>query len=56
MAYAGLMLLIVAMGSAVLLATDVVLPRSAAVVVSGATVVAFTLLWVVLPLIRRWRR
>ncbi len=56
MAYAGLMLLIVAMGSAVLLATDVVLPRSAAVVVSGATVVAFTLLWVVLPLIRRCRR
>lgn len=55
MAYAGLMLLIVAMGSAVLLATDVVLPRPVAVTVSAATFLVFALLWVVLPLLRRWR-
>jgi hypothetical protein len=50
MAYGGLMLLIVAMVSAVLLATDAVLPRPAAVLVSAATGLLFLLLWGVLPL------
>jgi TRAP-type C4-dicarboxylate transport system permease large subunit len=53
MAYAGLMLVVVSMVSAVLLATDEVLDRLAAVVVSAATGVVFVLLWVVLPLLRR---
>jgi hypothetical protein len=55
MAYIGLMLVIVAMVSSVLLAADVVLDRPAAIAVGGATGVVFILLWVVLPLLRRFR-
>jgi hypothetical protein len=55
MAYAGLMLVIVAMVSSLLLAADVVLDRGAAIVVAALTGVAFVLLWVVLPLLRRLR-
>jgi O-antigen/teichoic acid export membrane protein len=54
MAIGGLMLVIVSMVSAVLLATDAILPRPAAVVVSAATGAVFVLLWGVLPW--RWRR
>lgn len=50
MAYGGLMLLIVAMVSAVLLATDAVLPRSAAIVVSAAIGLLFLVLWGLLPM------
>ena len=55
MAYAGLMLVIVAMVSSVLLAADVVIDRPAAIVVGAATGAGFVLLWVVLPLLRRMR-
>jgi uncharacterized protein DUF6328 len=55
MAYAGLMLVLVSMVSAVLLAVDVVLDRPEAIMVSTATGVVFFMLWVVLPLLRRWR-
>jgi hypothetical protein len=55
MAFAGLMLVIVAMASAVLLATDVVLSRPAAIAVSAATAAGLLLLWAVLPLLRRAR-
>lgn len=55
MAYAGLMLTTVSMVSAVLLATDVVLDRPAAIVVSALTGVGLLLLWAVLPLRRRLR-
>lgn len=55
MAFAGLMLMIVAMVSAVLLASDVVLSRPVAIVVAAATGVVFLLLWAVLPLARRQR-
>lgn len=55
MAFAGLMLVLVSMISAVLLATDVVLPRAVAVLVSAAAATGFLLLWVVLPLRRRLR-
>jgi hypothetical protein len=51
MAFGGLMLVIVSMVSAVLLATDVVLPRPAAVLVSAAIGLVFLLLWGLLP----WR-
>lgn len=53
MAFWGLMMMIVSMVSAVLLATDSVLPRIPAIVVSALTGVVFVLLWVVLPL---WHR
>jgi hypothetical protein len=53
MAFAGLMLVIVSMVSAVLLATDVVLSRPVAVTVAAATGAGFVLLWAVLPLARR---
>jgi hypothetical protein len=49
MAYAGIMLLIVAMVSAVLLAADAVMPRPAAVAVAAGVGLLFVLLWVVLP-------
>jgi hypothetical protein len=55
MAYAGLMLVLVSMVSSVLLAVDVVLDRPVAIVVSAVTGVVFFTLWVVLPLLRRWR-
>lgn len=55
MAYAGLMLVIVAMVSAVMLATDVVLYRPAAIAIGAATGLVFALLWIVLPLLRRLR-
>jgi hypothetical protein len=55
MAYAGLVLLIVSMGSAVLLAADVVLPRLTAIMVGAGILLIFMTLWVVLPLMRRWR-
>jgi hypothetical protein len=55
MAYTGLMLVVVSMVSSVLLAADVVLDRSAAMVAAAATGVVFLVLWVVLPLLRRWR-
>jgi hypothetical protein len=50
MAFGGLMLVIVSMVSAVLLATDVVLPRGAAVAVAALTGAWFILLWGILPL------
>jgi hypothetical protein len=53
MAFAGLMLVIVSMVSAVLLATDVVLSRPVAIAVAAATGAGFVLLWAVLPLARR---
>lgn len=53
MAFAGLMLMIVSLVSAVLLASDVLLDRTMAVLVSAAVGVVFVLLWVVLPLLRR---
>lgn len=53
MAFAGLMLVVASMVSAVLLATDEVLSRAVAVTVSTATGLVFALLWVVLPLLRR---
>lgn len=52
-AYAGLILVMVSMVSAVLLASDVVLPRPAAIAVSALVGVCFILLWAVLPLRRR---
>jgi threonine/homoserine/homoserine lactone efflux protein len=55
MAFAGLVLIVVAMVAAVLLATDVVLPRPAAIAVSLATAVGFLLLWVAVPLLERRR-
>jgi hypothetical protein len=55
MAFAGLMLVIVSMVSAVLLATDVVLSRPAAIVVATVIGVGFLVLWAVLPLHRRRR-
>ena len=55
MAYAGLMLVIVAMVSAVLLASDVVIDRPAAIAVSAMTGLGFVLLWIVLPVLRRLR-
>lgn len=53
MAFSGLMLVIVSMGSAVLLATDALLDRAAAITVSAVVGAAFLLLWVVLPVLRR---
>lgn len=55
MAYAGLMLVIVAMVSSVLLASDVVLDRPAAIAVAAVAGVGFVLLWILLPLVRRFR-
>lgn len=55
MAYSGLMLVMVSMVSAVLLATDVVLSRPWAIVVSAMTGGWLALLWAVLPLRRRLR-
>jgi hypothetical protein len=55
MAFAGLMLLIVSMVSAVLLATDAVLSRPAAILVSAATGIGLAVLWAVLPMLRRFR-
>jgi Family of unknown function (DUF6328) len=55
MAYAGLMLVIVAMVSAVLLAADVVVDRSAAVAFGAGAGIVFVLLWIVLPVLRRLR-
>lgn len=49
----GLGFLLVAMVSAVLLITDYVLPRGAALLLSGVTALVFLLLWVGLPLARR---
>jgi len=53
MASGGLFFLFVAMVCAVLLVTDVVLSRPAAIVVSALTGAWFVLLWFVLPLARR---
>jgi hypothetical protein len=50
MAFGGLMLVIVSMVSAVLLATDAVLPRPVAAVIGAGTGAFFLLLWGVLPL------
>lgn len=55
MAFGGLLLVVVAMVSTVLLATDAVLGRGAAVAISIATGVWFLLFWWVLPLITRHR-
>lgn len=55
MAFAGLMMVLVSMVSAVLLASDVVLDRLAAILVSAVMGIGFLLLWAVLPLLRRWR-
>jgi hypothetical protein len=55
MAYAGLMLVVVAMVSAVLLATDALLNRPVAIAIGAATGAGFLALWVVLPLLRRQR-
>ena len=49
MAGAGLAFVLVAMVCAVLLVTDVVLNRPAALVISGLTLVLFVSLWFVLP-------
>ncbi|MFI7426308.1 DUF6328 family protein [Micromonospora sp. NPDC049836] len=49
--------LLIAMASAVLLITDFVLPRGAALLLTGLTAVVLLLLWVGLPLARReWGR
>jgi len=53
MASGGLFFLLVSMVGAVLLATDVVLPRTAAIVLSAVAGAWFVLLWFVLPLARR---
>jgi hypothetical protein len=53
MAGGGLAFMLVAIVCAVLLVTDVVLGRAAAIVVSSLTGVAFVLLWGVLPWLRR---
>lgn len=55
MAFAGLMLVIVSMVSAVLLAADEVLGRGAAITIGTATGVWFLLLWGVLPWLSRRR-
>lgn len=55
MAYAGLMLVLIAMVSAVMLACDVVLDRPAAIAIGAVTGVIFALLWIVLPVLRRLR-
>jgi Family of unknown function (DUF6328) len=55
MAYAGLMMVIVAMVSALMLAADVVIDRPAAIVLGAITGLAFALLWIVLPVLRRLR-
>jgi hypothetical protein len=55
MAYSGLMLVVVSMVSVVLLASDIVLERSAAIATAAATGVVFLVLWVVLPVLRRIR-
>jgi O-antigen/teichoic acid export membrane protein len=49
MATGGLAFVVVAMVCAVLLVTDVVLNRAAAVVISGLTLLLFLLLWFILP-------
>lgn len=54
MAYGGLMLLIIAMVSAVLLATDAILARPVAVAISAVIGVLFLLLWGALPLRHLW--
>jgi hypothetical protein len=53
MASGGLTLLVVAMVSAVLLVTDVILDRWLAVLLSAVVGAWFTLLWAVLPVLRR---
>lgn len=55
MATGGLFFLLVAMVGAVLLVTDFVLPRGAAILVSALTAVWFVLLWGVLPWTQRRR-
>ena len=53
MAWAGLAMLLVAMVSAVLLATDVILARPVAILVSLVVAATFVFLWGVAPLIAR---
>jgi Family of unknown function (DUF6328) len=53
MALGGLALLLVAMASSVLLASDVVLDRWAAIVVAAVSSVWFVVLWAVVPSFRR---
>jgi Family of unknown function (DUF6328) len=53
MALGGLALLLVAMASSVLLASDVVLDRPAAILVTAVTSVWFVYLWAVIPSLRR---
>jgi O-antigen/teichoic acid export membrane protein len=53
MASGGLVFMLVAMVSAVLLITDFILDRWVACLLSGVTGVWFVLLWLVLPLLRR---
>jgi hypothetical protein len=53
MASLGLVFMLVAMVSAVLLITDFILDRWLALLLSGLTAVWFLLLWLILPLLRR---
>lgn len=55
MAFAGVMLVIVSMVSAVLLATDAVLGRGPAIAIGAGTGAWFLLLWGLLPLLSRRR-
>ena len=55
-AIAGLVCLLVAMVSAVLLVTDFVFPRSTAVISAGAVALVLTTLWFAVPLARYARR
>jgi hypothetical protein len=53
MAFGGLMLVIVSMVSAVLLATDALVPRGVAIGIAAVTGAWFVTLWGVLPVLRR---
>lgn len=53
MAFGGLMLVIVSMVSAVLLATDALVPRGVAIGIAAVTGAWFAALWGVLPALRR---
>lgn len=53
MALAGMMLMIISMVSTVLLATDAIVPRPAALVIAAAVAVLFLVFWAVLPFLQR---
>jgi hypothetical protein len=55
MASCGLAFLVVSMASSVLLASDMVVGRAAAIAVGVVTGAGFTLLWVVVPVRHRSR-